>query len=162
MQPNVLSIIEILGKFKHRFSDCVRFHQVDSFGIVHNVQYFYFIEVAHTEYLANLGIEIGPETFQRFLPLMTVHNQIDYFNPLRLGDSFEVLTRVSWYKNSSFEFQSIVRKKNEEISAFARTILVYLNNKTFEPEPLPKRILELVRNFEKDDVEQLKEFNGPE
>jgi YbgC/YbaW family acyl-CoA thioester hydrolase len=161
MQPDVSSIIEILGKFKHRFSDFVRFHQVDSFGIVHNVQYFYFIEVAHTEYLANLGIEIGPETFQRFLPLMTVHNQIDYFNPLRLGDSFEVLTRVSWYRNSSFEFQSIVRKKNKEISAFARTVLVYLNNRTLEPESLPKRILELVRNFEGDDVEHLKEFNGP-
>lgn len=162
MQPDVSAIIEILGKFKHKFSDFVRFHQVDSFGVVHNVQYFYFIEVAHTEYLSNLGIKIGPETFQHFLPLMTVHNQIDYFNPLRLGDSFEVLTRVNWYKKSSFEFQSIVRKKNGEISAFARTILVHLNNKTFEPEPLPKRILEVVRNFEGDDVEQLKEFNGSE
>ncbi len=162
MQLNLLSVEEILGKFKHTFSDSVRFHQVDSFGIVHNIQYFYFLEVAHTEYLANIGVEINPNTFKHFLPLMTVHNQIDYFNPLRLGDSFEVLTRISWYKNSSFEFQSVVRKNSGEISAFGRTVLVHLNNLTFEPESLPKRILELVRNFEGEDVEQVSELNGSE
>lgn len=153
---------EIIKKFKHKISGKVRFHEVDSFGIVHNLVYFYWIEIAQTEYFENLGFKITPVVFVSEFPLMKVHNEIDYFKPLRLGEKYSVLTRISFIKQSSFEYQNIILNETDSIVAFAKSILVHLAPKIFEPIPLPTRFIELVRNFEGRDVEQLKDFNGPE
>ncbi len=152
---------ELIKKFKHKITGKVRFHEVDSFGVVHNLAYFYWIEIAQTEYFENLGFKITPTVFVSEFPLMKVHNEIDYFKPLRLGENFSVLTRVSFIKQSSFEYQNIIFNETDKIIAFAKSILVYLDPKTFEPILLPTRFIELVRNYEGKDVEQLKDFNGP-
>lgn len=153
---------DFISKFKHTFLGKVRFHEVDSFGVVHNLVYFYWMEIAQTEYFHNLGFSIDPTTFVKDFPLMKVHNEIDYFNPLRLGDEYKVLTRISWVKNSSFEYQNLILNTKNLPCAFGKSILVYLNPKTLEPDPLPTRFYELVRKYERGDVEQLKDLNGPE
>lgn len=149
-----------LKKFKHIYSNRVRFHEVDSFGVVHNIQYFYFLEIAHTEYFRNIGIEFHPEVFVLDFPVVTVHNEIDYFSSLKLDNVYYVLSRVSYFKNSSFEMQSIIQNQQKEIVAFGKKIFVYLNSQNFESQPIPKRIIELIRSFEGDDVEQCLSFNG--
>lgn len=149
-----------LKKFKHKYSNRVRFHEVDSLGLVHNIQYFYFIEIAHTEYFRDLGIKFHPEVFVLDFPVVTVHNEIDYFSSLMLDNVYYVLSRVSYFKNSSFEMQSIIQNQQKEIVAFGKTIFVCLNLQNFESQPIPKRIIELIRYFEGDDVEQRLSFNG--
>jgi len=153
---------EFLQKFKFATEGKVHFHEVDSFGVVHNIVYFYWMETAQTEYFESLGYQITPSIFLKEFPLMKVHNEIDYFNPLRLGERYKVLTRISWIKNSSFEYQNVIMKYDGSVCAFGKSVLVYLNPSSFEPEPLPTRFVELVRKFERGDVEQLKGFNGPE
>ncbi len=137
-----------LPKYKHQYTSEVYFHNVDSVGVVHNVQYFYFLEVAHTEYFKNLGISINKDTFSREIPLMVVHNEIDYYLPLTLGEKFSVLSRISWYKNSSFEFQSIVLNSEDEIVAFSKKVLVHYDPNTQQTVPLPNNLIELFKNFE--------------
>lgn len=149
-----------LKKFKHKYSNRVRFHEVDSFGVVHNIQYFYFIEIAHTEYFQGIGIKFHPEVFVFDFPIVTVHNEIDYFFPLKLDNVYHVLSRTSYFKNSSFEMQSIIQNQQKEIVAFGKTIFVYLNPQNYKSQPIPKRIIELIRSFEGDDVEQRLSFNG--
>lgn len=149
-----------LKKFKHKYSNRVRFHEVDSLGVVHNIQYFYFLEIAHTEYFRNLGLKFHPEVFGLDFPVVTVHNEIDYFSSLKLENVYYVLSRVSYFKNSSFEMQSIIQNQQKEIVAFGKTIFVCLNLQNFESRPIPKRIVELIRSFEGDDVEQRLSFNG--
>ncbi|MGB9852928.1 MAG: acyl-CoA thioesterase [Candidatus Kapaibacteriota bacterium] len=151
-----------LTKFQHRISNKVRFHEVDSFGVAHNLAYFYWLEVAQTEYFENLGFDVKPETFTKEFPLLKVHNEIDYFSPLRLGDKYQVLTRISWIKNSSFEYQNLVLSQNGNIVAFGKSVLVHINPKTMAAEELPTRFIELVRIFERGYVEQLKDLNGLE
>ncbi|MCX7908228.1 MAG: acyl-CoA thioesterase [Ignavibacteria bacterium] len=153
---------EFLSKFKHNIAGKVRFHEVDSFGVVHNLVYFYWMEIAQTEYFEKLGFDISPQTFTRDFPLMKVHNEIDYFFPLRLGDTFQVLTRISWIKKTSFEYQNLILNNSGNPSAFGRSILVHLNPKSLQPEVLPKRFVDVVRLFEGENVEQLKDLNGPE
>jgi YbgC/YbaW family acyl-CoA thioester hydrolase len=153
---------ELINKFKHKITGKVRFHEVDSFGVVHNLVYFYWMEVAQTEYFANLGFRIEPSTFTSEFPLMKVHNEIDYFLPLRLGEEYFVHTRISLLKNSSFEYQNLICNGENRIVAFGKSTLVHINPKSFEPVPLPTGFRELVRMFERGDVEQLQELNGPE
>ncbi|MFN3306068.1 MAG: acyl-CoA thioesterase [Candidatus Kapaibacteriota bacterium] len=155
-------IPSFLHKFKHHIEGKVRFHEVDSFGVVHNIVYFYWCEVAQTEYFENLGFVVKKETFSKEFPLMKVHNEIDYFSPLHLGDAYRILTRISWLKNSSFEYQNVILDSKDSPCAFSKSVLVYLNPDTFTSEPLPKRFIELVRIFEGGDVEHLKGVNGPE
>jgi len=151
----------LINKFKHKIKGKVRFHEVDSFGVVHNLAYLYWFEIAQTDYFENLGFKITPMTFISDFPLMKVHNEIDYFLPLRLGDEYFVHTRISLIKNTSFEYQNLICDVQNQIVAFGKSTLVYLNPKNFEPVPLPTRFRDLVRNFEREDVEQLQELNGP-
>lgn len=161
MRPEEI-LPSFLLKFKHQTNGKVHFHEVDSFGVVHNLAYLYWCEVAQTEYFQNLGFAIKKETFTKDFPLMKVHNEIDYFSPLHMGDTYRVLTRISWLKNSSFEYQNIILDAKGTPCAFSKSVLVYLNPNTFASEALPKRFIELVRVFEGGDVEQLKGLNGPE
>ncbi|MFN3269651.1 MAG: hypothetical protein CH6_1205 [Candidatus Kapaibacterium sp.] len=153
---------EFIRKFNHRIEGKVRFHEVDSFGVVHNLVYFYWMEIAQTEYFENLGFEVNPETFTKQFPLMKVHNEIDYFSPLRLGEKYQVLTRISWIRNSSFEYQNLILNGNGGVAAFGKSILVHLDSSTLESVKLPTRFVELVRNFEGGYVEQYEDLNGPE
>lgn len=149
-----------LKKFKHKYIDRVRFHEVDSFGIVHNIQYFYYLEIAHTEYFREIGIELHSQTFSKEFPVMTVHNSIDFYRPLRFDSLYVVLTRISYIKNSSFQLQSIILNELEELIAFSQKVLVHLNKSRLVPKPLPKRTISLIRLFEKGDVEQMSFSNG--
>lgn len=151
-----------IQKFKFQTTGKVRFHEVDSFGVVHNLVYFYWMEVAQTEYFENLGYSIEPETFTKNFPLMKVHNEIDYFYPLRLGERYNILTRISRVGNSSFEYQNLILTEKNGIVAFGTSVLVHINPMTMESEKLPTRFVELIRNFEGGYVEQLKDMNGPE
>lgn len=160
MTPEEITNTKFIEKFKHKYTNRVRFHEVDSFGIVHNIQYFYYLEIAHIEYFRAIGIEPKTSLFSRDFLLITVHHEIDYFSPLKLDNIYSVLSRTSYIKNSSLELQSIIFNELDELISFGKTILVHLNPKSFEPEPLPKRIVELIRSFEGEYVEQLFNLNG--
>ena len=146
-QKNKL-IEDSLHKFKFKVSGRVKFHEVDSYSIVHNLQYFYWLEWARIEYLHNLrSKEAGKISIYEF-PVMSAHNEIDYFNTASFDDAYEVFTRISFIKNSSFGFENIIRLESGLLIAKASAILVNINFKTKQSERISDDIRELVMNFE--------------
>jgi acyl-CoA thioester hydrolase len=141
-----------LTKFKFKAAGRVKFHEVDSFGIVHNLQYFYWMEWARIEYLRKvLGREdekLSPFDF----PVISAHAEIDYFNTASFDDIYEVLTRISFIKNSSFRFENLIRLENGLLLVKASIVLVNVNIKTRQPEKISDSIRELVKNYEGEDV----------
>ncbi|MCL5992179.1 MAG: acyl-CoA thioesterase, partial [Bacteroidetes bacterium] len=127
-------------------------HEVDSYSIVHNLQYFYWLEWARIEYLRNiLGNEAGKISIFEF-PVMSAHAEIDYFNTAGFDDAYEVFTRISFIKNSSFGFENIIRLESGLLLAKASAVLVNINFKTRQPDRISDEIRELVRNYEGESV----------
>ncbi len=138
--------------FKHKFSRQVEFSQVDSFGVVHNLQYFYFLEWARTDYLRAIGLKLNPMTFLQDYPIMTVHSEIDYFAPLKFNDLFVVLTRVEFIKNSSLGFKNLIINEKTEVIIRGSSILVNVNPKTLDSVRIPDDLRQLIRNYEGQNV----------
>ncbi|TAL69753.1 MAG: acyl-CoA thioesterase [Bacteroidetes bacterium] len=141
-----------LTKFKFKVNGRVKFNEVDSYGIVHNLQYFYWLEWARIEYLRKvLGKESEKISLFEF-PVISAHNEIDYFNTSGFDDAYEVLTRISYIKNSSFGFDNIIRLESGLLLVKASAVLVQVDIKTRQPERISDKYRELVRNFEGNDV----------
>jgi acyl-CoA thioester hydrolase len=142
-----------ISLYKHRFDDQVRFDQVDSFGVVHNLQYFYFLEWARTKYLESVGIELSNRTYTAEHPIMTVHHEIDYFNPAMFTDKYSVYSRVTKIKNSSITFENIIQNENGKILVKSLCILVYLSNEDYKPTRIPDIIRNGIIALESENVE---------
>jgi len=141
-------ILEQLKLYKHNIEGQVKFHEVDSFPVVHNIQYFYYCEWARTKYLENCGVEFNKTTFTKHTPLMTVHHEMDYFNPLMLSDIYYTYTRCAKIGNSSIELDNIIVDNDKKAIIYLTSTLVNVNIKTNKPETLPKDLQTKIMNFE--------------
>lgn len=150
-----MSEIEILAgrinEFKHKFPGRVEFSDVDSFSVVHNLTYLYWLEWARTDYLFSLGLEKKIDFFKHELPIMTVHHTVNYFSSLNFPDNYEVLTRVPKIGESSIIFENIIRKTDTaeaNIVLHAKSVLVYVDFESKVPQRMPDLIRNLVSEFE--------------
>jgi acyl-CoA thioester hydrolase len=155
MNQRINNLENSLNLFKHKTSGKVRFAEVDSFGVVHNIQYLYWLEAARTEYFSDLRLKFDPKTFIENMPLMVVHSEIDYFNAARFNEKYEILTRVSSVKNSSLTFENIITLSNGTLLVFASSVLVNLNPKDNKSQRISEDIRLLLKKFEGDNIKFL-------
>jgi len=141
-----------ISLFRHTYGGVVQFSEVDSYGVVHNLKYPYWLEWARTDYLKTIGVNINPKTFLTEHPLMTVHSEIDYFYPLKFNDKYKVLSRINWIKDSSLSFENVIVNDAGLLVAKGSSIMVNVNPATAEPVTISEQLRNLVREFEKDNV----------
>lgn len=136
--------------FKHITKVRVRTYDVDSQGIVHNMNYLKYYETGRVEYRRSFGYKINRTgIFDDGLKVVVVRNEVDYISFAFLDDLLEVYTRISWVKNSSFCFEQLITKENDsQIISKAKGILVNINEKNV-PETLSLKFLNEIKNFEK-------------
>jgi YbgC/YbaW family acyl-CoA thioester hydrolase len=145
-------LIKEVPLYKHMMTGKVRFDEVDSFGVVHNIKYLYYLEWARTEYLKAIGMPVNHRTFTLELPLMVVHSEIDYINSLLFTSKYEVLSRISSVKKSSLVFENIIRNEDGDLIVKASAVMVYLNPDDYTPSLLPRELSDKIRMFEGDNV----------
>ena len=138
--------------FKAETAGKVEFHEVDSFGVVHNVRYFYWFERARTEYIQTIGLELNPELQRYHLPLMVAHSEADYINPLRFNAEYRVLTRISKINRTSIEYENIALSTDDTVIAVGSAVLVYLDMKTNKPDPIPDSLKKMIKDYESYDL----------
>lgn len=139
-----------LSDYRHITQVRVRTFEVDSQGIVHNINYLKYFEIGRVEYRRNLGYSIlRSGIFNDGLKVVVVHNDIDYKSFAYLDDLLSVYTKISWIKNSSFCFEQIVvNDESKNIICNGKGILVNLNSVN-EPEKLPEKFIDEIKSFEK-------------
>lgn len=138
-----------IEKFKYFYDGQVKFNEVDSFGVVHNIQYLYYLEWARIKYLEKVGYPISADTFSKDNLLMVVHQDIDYYSPMRFFENFRVYTRTKKIGNSSISIENIVITENKEIAVKANVVMVYVDSNTKKSATLPKEIVDKINKFEK-------------
>ena len=134
-----INLDHLISSFPHKTATKVHFFQVDSFKILHNIQYLYIFENARLEYLQTLGLAENLEDLVRKFPVMTVHHSIDYYYPAYFNDLIEVYTRVKEIGTSSIRFENIA-VSGDKLLASAETVYVYVNPLTGDSQPFPNEI----------------------
>lgn len=150
-----LTAIEILNElplFKHKHEIQVQFRDVDSFGVVHNIQYFYYLEWARIKYMEFIGMPLNNRTFTAENPIMTVHHELDYFNPALFTDNLTVYSRVTEVRNSSLTFENLITIEDEKAIVKSKVILVYLSNVDYKPTRIPDYLRNAIQSIEGDNV----------
>lgn len=140
-------------KYKSIYHKTARFADIDSFGVVHNIKYLYWIEAAREIYLQNIYKTLGMELDFRNAALMVVHSEIDYFIPARYNDELSILTRVSFIGSSSLIMDNIIKTENVILNK-SHSVLVNINPRTMASEPIKTDIINAINEFEAPDYPQ--------
>lgn len=149
---NPEEILKEIPFYKHKIDTQVQFRDVDSFGVVHNIQYFYYLEWARIKYMEFIGMPLNHRTFTAETPIMTVHHELDYFAPALFTDTLQLYSRVVEMRNSSMTFENIILKDDNQLIAKARVILVYLSNEDYKPTRIPDYFRDAVKALEGEQV----------
>jgi len=136
--------------YKHKIIEEVKFHEVDMLGVCNNAVYFNYFEDARIKYLQNLSSKYD---FKEFLVgdsfVIMAHNEIDYINSTHLDDKLTVYTKISKISKSSFSFEHFIyRESDNKDIAKGGGVLVHINQKTKESQPLPDEFHRAVLDYE--------------
>ncbi|MEW6511502.1 MAG: thioesterase family protein [Bacteroidota bacterium] len=139
--------------FRHSTPLTVRNYEIDWQGIVHNANYLLYFEVGRIEYLKEIGVKVDIATIQGDSRVVVARNEIDYRSPARFGEELEVMTRISYIRNTSFAFEGII----EEVAGRRRisenvSVHVWLDGETGAPQRVGEDFRRLVAEFEGNNV----------
>lgn len=140
-------------RFNHSVASRVRTYDCDRQGIVHNAVYLYWLEAGRVEYFREIGLPIDRKTFITKHHFVVAHADIDYLWAAQFDDEYEILTRTTFIRKSSFGMSQIVRLLDGTRLLLADAVLVHLNPATQRPEPIPDSYRNLVRQYEGSNVE---------
>lgn len=120
----------------------VRWGECDAQGIVFNVNYFLYFDVAMTEWLRALGF-----TGEKTLEFFTVHAEADYKGSARFDEMLEIGVRCVKLGNSSMVLEAAIFR-GEEVLTTGKLIYVHAELNTQEKSALPKDFITRVEAFE--------------
>ena len=121
----------------------VRWAECDAQGIVFNVNYFLYFDVAMTEWLRALGLQ-GDKTLEFY----TVHAEADYKGSARFDDMLDVGVRCVRLGRTSMTLEAAIFRGGEALT-MGKLIYVHAEPKTQEKTPLPEDFVARVLAFEK-------------
>jgi acyl-CoA thioester hydrolase len=135
--------------FLHKVTIKVRFHEVDMLGVCNNAVYINFFEHARLEYVKEAGLIPEGGIFSDGRLFFMVRNEINYLGHSFYDDELDVYSKVSYIKNSSFEYDHlIVRKKTGEIIVDGKGVVVFVDPKTRKSTPLTEEFIVKIKKFE--------------
>jgi|YelNatPaOPRAMG01_1025707.scaffolds.fasta_scaffold02117_17 acyl-CoA thioester hydrolase len=135
--------------FKHKIKIKVRFSDLDAMKHVNNATYLSYIEEARIAYFSEvLNRPMNSLDFGAVIARI----EIDYIQPVTLGDEIEIYTRVSKIGNKSSDVENIIlveRNKKKIVAAEALTKLVSYDYDKLISKPISEEVKKKIQAFEK-------------
>jgi acyl-CoA thioester hydrolase len=130
----------------------VRLSETDSLGVVYHGTFFTYFDVAKMDYLRARGLL---EEFRTGESLnLVVHASADFRSPARFDDVLQVHVRVARMGESSVTFEYRVELKADgRLVAEGRSVLSFIDSKTWKTSRVPDPFRAAVRAFEGPDLE---------
>jgi acyl-CoA thioester hydrolase len=138
-----------LNLFKHKIKIKVRFSDLDAMRHVNNATYLSYLEEARIAYFKDVLEK--PKNGLDF-EAVVARIEINYHQPIILGDEIEVVTRVSKMGSKSSDVEHLIlveRDGDKVIAASALTKLVSYNYEKQYSFATPDRIKKKIEEFEK-------------
>jgi acyl-CoA thioester hydrolase len=121
----------------------VRWSECDGQGIVFNVNYFTYYDIAVWEWTRALGYVKWDEAPQ----FVTAHAESDYKASAVFDDEIEIAVRAARFGTKSMEVATAVFR-GAELLNIGKLNYVYVNHGTTETAPLPEEFVKRVLAFE--------------
>lgn len=124
----------------------VYWEDTDAGGIVYYANYLKFMERARTEWLRAIGIEQSVLQQDQGAIFVVVDTQVEYKRPAKYADALTVSTRIDEYSRATVTFtQEVLRGGAEgELLVTGKLRAACLDAKTYRPQSLPKRLLQIL------------------
>ena len=110
----------------------VRFRDLDPMGHVNNAVFLTYLEQARVALFSELEVATGLDGMN----MIVARVEIDFKEPVRLGQEVEVTVRASRFGTKSFDLDYELRVEGELV-AVAKSIQVAYDYKRREPVPVP-------------------------
>lgn len=147
----ITEVIMEIKDFKHKTTLKVRFHEVDMLGVCNNANYIHYLDEGRLEYSKAAGLVPAGGIFSDGKLSFIVRNEINYHSHAFYDDELDVYSKISYIKSSSYGYDHIiVKKKNGEVIADGKGVVVYVDAKTRKSIPITDEIIEKIKNFEPD------------
>jgi YbgC/YbaW family acyl-CoA thioester hydrolase len=116
----------------------VMFFDTDCGGVVHNIAYLRFVEIARTLLAEKLGLPLVEMAEMKRYPVV-VRSEIDYRHAAKLGDRLLVDGWLDRFERVRFWCAfKIVRSKDEALIAECRQMLAIIDMTTGKLQRLPE------------------------
>lgn len=115
----------------------VRFHEVDSAGIVFFARIFQYAHDAYEAWLRSVGFPLDPPFHERDYGLPLVHAEADFQSPIQTGQEVRVELALTSIGTTSFKVSARLTGREGVDLATVRTVHVCVDPRTRRPIPLP-------------------------
>ena len=114
------------------------FFDTDCAGVVHNIVYLRFIEVARTLLAEQLGMGLVAMAESQTYPVV-VRTEIDYKRPAKLGDKLVIHGRLDSVERTRFWCAFEIRRPSDDaLIASSRQMLAVVQMPAGKPVRLPE------------------------
>jgi len=108
----------------HTTEVLVRFHEVDSMGVVWHGHYLVYFEAGRCSFGRRYGFDYTDFAAHGFMAPL-VHSEVDHYAPARFGDTLAVHTRLHVDGSARIDFTYEVQRRDEpEPLVLGRTVQV--------------------------------------
>ncbi len=134
----ILGAMDDNPKTRIRTEMQVMYFDTDAAGVVHNINYLRFIEIARTQLAIQMGMSFEEIARTQVHPVVT-RTEIDYRRPALLGDVVRIDGRIAESSKVRFfcEFE-VVRPRDEALLVTCRQALALVRMPEGRPMRLPK------------------------
>ncbi len=126
------------GEYRHFHAITTRWEDNDVYGHINNVVYYSYVDTAVNRYLIENGFL---DTGQGDVIGLAVENGCRFLKPMAFPDPVTVGFRVARIGNSSVRYEAaLFSGDDEEASAEAYYVHVYVDRGTMRPTHLPEKL----------------------
>lgn len=134
----------------------VRFFDTDAAGIVYFGAFAIYFDEGFHDALRSKGIGWTQHREEDFL-LPIVEQNCRFFHPLRAHDEINVVMNISKIGNRSFtsshEVYLVKEDGTDQICASGTISRVVVDYKNFQPKVIPTKLLEILKSFESNNID---------
>ncbi|MBA3030576.1 MAG: acyl-CoA thioesterase [Desulfobacteraceae bacterium] len=128
------------------FPSRIRYSETDSQGIVNNINYLNYFDIALFEYFRALPFDYMQYCKQSGADFHAVHLEVDFKAPLHFDDEIETHVKTAVIGRSSLTFELAIFPKHEDTLCVKGTMVwVHADSRTHETCALPDRLIERIR-----------------
>lgn len=138
-----------INDFKHKINVTIRFHEVDMLGVCNNAVFINYFEHARLQYIKDIGLMPKDGIFSDGQIYFMVRNEINYRNHAYYDEELNIYTRISYIKNSSYGFEHLITKANDNsLVADGSGVVVHVDPATRKSTPIDSNFRKIVSDYE--------------
>ena len=127
-----------MSDWAFRFSDEVRFSDLDAMGHLNNVAFLAFFESARVAYVCDAVPGYQPAAVNEFF-FMVVEIALTYRSPAHYGERIDTQLAPDWIGRSSFSCRCEMTV-GERVLAEGHAVMVAYDNAAGQPIAIPERL----------------------